>query len=55
MTDGIFMHRCAQTIPSGGKMNELQLCTSMLLTHHPPHTHTQTVEWKKQVAEDSYT
>lgn len=39
MTDGIFMHHCAQAIPSGGKMNELQLCTSMLLNPPPPHTH----------------
>lgn len=26
MTDGIFMHHCAQAIPSGGKMNELYNC-----------------------------
>lgn len=41
MTDGIFRHCYAQAIHKGGKMNELQLCTSMLLTV-PPNKDTHT-------------
>jgi len=48
-TCGIFMPCCALAIPSGGKMNDLQLYTSMLMTHTCP------VEWREQVAEGSYT